>query len=259
MNGKQKNNYEVVFPYSNRVSNYYNEYKRREPEYDCTRECSNSIVVKNIYDTYEDANEEAQKLNQEILNKTFSYLSIEKFLEKQEEITDKHNDKIGIYKLLETEIEKNTEDLKVDGTNKEQTIIVVKNGKAKLINESLYQYIKFISDYSFTAFNVTEEEYNKLKQQVKNKETLDKKYLNCLMVNKDLKIKLINYNDNNSINFNLINDRMYYLPDKNNNFIINENIVIYTMEKYEDIIDSYFKYDPIDIDKIAKEKTKVKR
>ena len=262
-NGKQINNYEVVFPYSNSVSNYYNEYKRREPEYDCTRECSNSIVVKNIYDTYEDANKEAQKLNQEILNKEFSYLSIEKFLEKQEELTDKHNEKLGIYKLLETEIEKNIEDLEVDSPSKDQTIIVVQNDKAKIINESLYQYIKFISDYSFTAFNVTEEEYKELKQQVKNKETLDKKYSNCLMINDKTKIDIIDYNNSNNVDYALINDygniNMYPFPDQNNNITINENIIIYTMETYEDIIASYMKYKSIDIEKITKEKTKVKK
>ena len=151
--GKIKNKYEVVFPYSNSVSNYYNEYKRREPEYDCAHECSNSITINNIFDTYEKVNEEVQKLNREILNKGFGYLSVEKFLEKQQELTDKHNEKLENYKLLETEIEKNTEDLELDATTKEQTIIVVQNGKTKIINVSLYQYINFISSDLFTVFN----------------------------------------------------------------------------------------------------------
>ena len=145
----------------------------------------------------------------------------------------------------------------------EQTIIVVQNDKARIINESLYQYIKFISDYSFTAFNVTEEEYKELKQQVKNKETLDKKYSNCLMINDKTKIDIINYNNSNNVDYALINDygniNMYPFPDQNNNITINENIIIYTMETYEDIIASYMKYKSIDIEKITKEKTKVKK
>jgi len=261
MDGKIKNNYEVVFPYSNSVSNHYNEYKRKEPEYDINYQCSNSIVVKNVFDTYEEATKEVKKLNSGILNKQFLYLSSEEFLENHDKLIHNHNEKLENYKLLEETIKKHTEDLDTYATTKEQSIIVVQNGKSKLINHSIYQYIQFISDYSFTVFNVNVEDYEKIKGQIKNEEQLDKKYSNCLMVNDKTKIDIINYNNSNNVDYALINDygniNMYPFPDQNNNIAINENMVIYTMETYEDIINSYFKYDSIDIDKIIKEKIKV--
>lgn len=140
---------------------------------------------------------------------------------------------------------------------KEQAIIVIKKGKSKIINKSLYQYIKFISNYSFTVFNVKEEEYKKLKQQVKKKEQLDKKYSNCLLINDKSKIDIVNYNDDYNIYYVLINDygnlNIYPFPDQSNNITINENIIIYTLETYEDIVSSYMHHENVKV------KNKVKK
>lgn len=255
-NGKEKINYQVVFPYSNSCSNYYDEYRRIEPEYNANYECTDITVVDNIFNTYEEANQVAENLNKEIFTKKSSYLSFKEYQEKRNELIKTHNKTLEIYKELEKEIIENTQDLELDLPNKEQTIIVVKDGKRKIINESLYQYINFISYYPFTVFNVSEEEYELMKKQIKNNEKIDKHNSNCLMISDTEKIDIINYNDNNSKQFSLISEygSMYMKKQENidNNIEIREGIIIYTIETYEDIINSFMCHDNIEVKRKVK-------
>ena len=67
MSGNTECKYKVVFPYER--DNLHRYLSRVEPSYNCYGECRNSTNVDKVFDSFEEAREDALKKNKKIVNK----------------------------------------------------------------------------------------------------------------------------------------------------------------------------------------------
>lgn len=249
--GIEKKSYEVVFPYERED---YGVWVRVEPSFNLMHgSCINCITVDKVFDSYEDAHQEACKKNHKLALKSYGYLPCDfNFSECIRQFKEEYEEKLTIYQDLEQKIEQNTKDLVVAENKKEQNIIIVNNGKVMNNTCSLYEFIKLFSYESFCVYNTSIEEYNAMKSEIKNNGKLDDfstiRDNNCLLVNDKEKniVQIINYGDKDEIGcFYLKDDNMYY--DRNMIPFTKEvafnyyksNIIVYTIETYEDVINSH--------------------
>lgn len=238
MSGNVETKYEVVFPYE---EDDYGNWNRIEPQYNCINgQCVNSIFVDAIFNTYEEALNESNKMNNELFNKKIIYLSSDNFIKNVEKIRKDSQVIIDHYKNLEQLIEQKTDDLKVNEVLKEQTIVIIGDGKKNKYNISLYEAFGFWKNEKYIVYNLTESEYIEIVDAIENNSTLDKFNKRCLIINNpDQNIIKIH---NNTTSY-LTPTKLIYRDKKEYNeinFDETENkITIYTLETYEDIIKSF--------------------
>lgn len=221
--GSKKIQYQVVFPYKS-INDTFTEFERVKPYYSYDR-CANSIIVDSIFDTFGEAVLEADSRNNKLLFNTSSCKEI-----------------IDYYKILETMIEKKTEDLVVGETPKEQTVIVMSKGGISL-EKSLYYLLNSPLYHTFCAYNVSQEEYDRIKNQIGIDTINDISKQNCLIQKKQDIIQIHNYKDSKEKGcFYLNNNILCYdenmLPFTNDDEFTNKCISLYTLETYDDVIRS---------------------
>ena len=142
-------------------------------------------------------------------------------------------------------IEENSTDLVVNDKVKEQSVIVELNNSWKKKDYSLYDMIRLYFDENFIVYNISLNDYKKIEEQLKNGEQVDIDSIkkNCLLISSsdDKKVKVINYDSTDRSCFYIEQGSLYY--DDKMEFSIESisdaNLVIYTMETYDDVINSY--------------------
>jgi len=251
IDGSLKKEYQVVFPYRN---DEYDIWIRTEPRFGFQRQVMNTIIVNDVYESYEDALEDAKSKNEKIKEKKISLLNIDNNLFKEiDKIKIEHEELIKKYEDLQKQIEKNTTDLKIDEISKEQSLIITIGEKNttinmyedKMINISLYDYINLFRNEKFEVISVSLEEYELMKKQLNEREKLEQSFLETLTSKKILLINLkeseiIQIVDSDKSDFYLNDDRyLVYKENMNVNRIEGEHIIVYTIETYEDILKSF--------------------
>lgn len=277
-NGNFKNEYEVVFPYSLDNSKLFDTWKREFPHYNCYHQCVNSIKVNSLFDTFDEAKEKCTELNEKLKSEASMFIPFdEEFYQNVENIHNEYDLKLSKYLNLETEIKIKTEDI-MNNIGKPQNVIVVfKNENIeRILPISLYDFINLYcsSNNSFLVCNVSVNDYFELTEQIQNNGVLDNKDIyitnsnkvNYLLVHKkgnDI-VRIINYNEkDNNDSYYLENSKFLCKSKKmsplNKDTIVNAafdyDIVVYTIETFEDMIDSY-KHDSIVLDNKCKKKIK---
>lgn len=239
-----KTTYKVCFLYQ---KSYRGGWERINPNL-----CDLTVIEK-TFDSYEEANKEKEKLNQEILNNKIINLPYDNnFLENKMYLTEEHLETLHEYQLLENQITEKTKDLTLENKEKEQTIIII-DKKNRISRVTLYEYIEYKFDENFLVYNVTEEEYEELKKQITENIDINSKYnKNLLLANyKSPETILINNYKNNHLSGLSLNFSNSGLCMKYNENLTSVNLeseltnhtipttIIYTTETYEDIIKSY--------------------
>lgn len=252
--------YKVVFPYKKDELHRY--LLRVEPDYDFYGRCSNYINVDKVFDSFEEAREDASKKNNKIVNKKISFLHCDDdFLKNVSLLREAQEEKVNKYRKIERMMEKNSSDLIVNDKVKEQYVIIERNNSYKREERSLYDMIRLYNDvYSnkdfmkiyddtadenFIAYNVSLDDYKKIEEQLKNGQEVDTDSIkkNCLLISigSDKKMKVINYNSKDKSCF-YIEDGCLCYDDKMDfslGSISVNTLVVYTMESYDDVISSY--------------------
>lgn len=232
--GRVINKYEVVFAYD---YDSYQGYKREEPSFNLVNySCINSIYVDEIFDNFEDALKVKEEKNKKILLDSLMYLGQKK--EKDEQIRKEFKSKTTYYNSLEKTIELKTDDLKVNNSVKRQATIIIKKGEIKETAFSLYETINDHSCESYIVYSILPEEYMRLKELSKSNKTNENfNYMPLLIRNKKSKIiKIISpnkeekYLEDDCIKSSI--DEVFQMPTEYEK-------IIYTIENYYDIIDSY--------------------
>ena len=249
-NGLVETKYNVVCPYEyHKILNYW---EREFPKFNYVNNyCTNSITVDNVYDTKEEAKEAKQIRNMEILNHQLSYIAVNsEYEEKVKKLKNVFNNKLKYYEQLEEFIEMSTPDLVVNGKIKEQNVIIYKENEYKEYNRSLYTILD-LYDSNFIVYSLTQSDYDNLKENLDKNIDIKKYNYSPLLINySEKKMKKImsnngdvKYIDNNN---DLIEKYIYknetIVPDNGSiNFKddFNYDMVIYTIEDYNDIIYSY--------------------
>ena len=238
--------YKVVFSYGK--DNQYGDLSRVEPEF-CLMNgrCNNSTNVDKVFDSFEEAKEETEKKNKEILSKELSYIRVDdNFHQNVSLVREKHEEVVSYYQEIENMIEENSTDLVVNDKVKEQSVIFERNNSWKEKEYSLYDMIRLYSDEDFIAYNVSLDDYKKIEEQLKNGEQIDTENIkkNCLLISSsgDKKVKVINYDSKDKGSCFYIENGSLYYDDKMDfslDSISGNTIVVYTIETYDDVINSY--------------------
>ena len=238
--------YKVVFSYGK--DNQYGDLSRVEPEF-CLMNgrCNNSTNVDKVFDSFEEAKEETEKKNKEILSKELSYIRVDdNFHQNVSLAREKREEVVNYYQKIENMIEENSTDLVVNDKVKEQSVIFERNNSWKEKEYSLYDMIRLYSDEDFIAYNVSLDDFKKIEEQLKNGQEVDIEGIkrNHLLTSYSdgKKVFVIS---NNSIEkrscFYIENGSLYYYDRINYflNAISRDSLVIYTIETYDDVINSY--------------------
>ena len=134
--------YKVVFSYGK--DNQYGDLSRVEPEF-CLMNgrCNNSTNVDKVFDSFEEAKEETEKKNKEILSKELSYIRVDdNFNQNVSLVRKKLEEVVSYYQEIENMIEENSADLVVNDKVKEQSVIFERNNSWKEKEYSLYDMIR---------------------------------------------------------------------------------------------------------------------
>ena len=238
--------YKVVFSYGK--DNQYGGLSRVEPEF-CLMNgrCNNFTNVDKVFDSFEEAKEETEKKNKEILSKELSFIRVDdNFNQNVSLAREKHEEVVNYYQEIESMIEENSTDLVVNDKVKEQSVIFERNNSWKKIEYSLYDMIRLYSDEDFIAYNVSLDDYKKIEEQLKNGEQIDTENIkkNCLLISSsgDKKVKVINYDSKDKGSCFYIENGSLYYDDKMDfslDSISGNTLVVYTIETYDDVINSY--------------------
>lgn len=268
--GETKKMYEVVLPFES-INNIF---KRITPDFDLDGRCINSIKVKDVFSSYVEAVDVADKNNAILCQNMYSILPFSEDL--VEQIAKKKTefyDNLFKYKVLEREMLKLTEDMEVNKISYGNNVIVFSRGEGKVLDADLYSYINYLFvKNQLVAYTLSEKDYNKLKIQVnlnnassdenskKIKYNID--HSNLLLVNSpDLEhLKIINpLSPNKNSGYYLdYNEKLGYdesLKEVEIDDIDIQNfngLIVYTTETFEDVIHSYKKFDDIDLIELQK-------
>ena len=245
-NGNINVSYEVVFPFK---INQYGELVRFEPSFDIYGECINSVSVTKLFDNYEEANKYAKEKNDKIINEMVRNLpynsnlqqNIEKIAQQKKSLTNYKNLKLGIQEI--------TKELNINNVPKEQRIILANNGVFKILNDSLYDFIKIYFNNNFVVYNISIEDFNELKIKIQKKFEINENNINKkILLKNNIDKKIINIisdvNSEPDEYFYIKDNKMYSDINKeilkdNNDELIQNNLIVYTIEDYKDIILSY--------------------
>lgn len=238
--------YKVVFSYGK--DNQYGDLSRVEPEF-CLMNgrCNNSTNVDKVFDSFEEAKEETEKKNKEILSKELTYIRVDdNFHQNVSLVREKREEVVNYYQEIESMIEENSTDLVVNDKVKEQSVIFERNNSWKEKEYSLYDMIRLYSDEDFIAYNVSLDDFKKIEEQLKNGQEVDTDSIkkNCLLISSsnDKKVKVINYDSKDKRSCFYIENGSLYYDDKLDvslDTISGDALVIYTIETYDDVISSY--------------------
>ena len=243
--GNTECEYKVVFPY--KKDNRYDGLSRVEPEF-CLMDgrCYNSINVDKVFDSFEEAREDANKKNKEILSREFSFIRLDDDYQKNLSLVrEKQEEIVNYYQEIEGMIEENSSDLVVNDKVKEQSVIFGCDDSYKKKEYSLYDMIRLYNDENFIAYNVSLEDYLKIEEQLKNDQQVDiegiKRNRLLTSYSDDKKVFVINNNSIEKSCFYIENGSLYYYDRINYllSAISRDSLVIYTIETYDDVINSY--------------------
>ena len=216
--------HEVVFPY--RLSDF-SKWKRVFPEYNLYGQCTNSIKVDKMFDSYEDALKYVLDKNEKLCEKAYTYLPFSKDL--VDEIKSKKNEfgiKLKEYKILEEQILLNTNDMKIGEIKKLNNVIKIENNHGKLLQSSIYEVLNLFKNEKFIVYSISDKQYNDL-------------------------IKLIDNKKDNEVNYLKSQAQFLLINQTKDDLNIDENtLVFYTTETIEDLLNSYKEYPEIDLNEI---------
>ena len=232
-NGKAVTSYNSVCPFEYRD---FDIWKRCEPSFNLIHgHCTNEIITSEIYDTYDEAVVEKNQKNSKLKTNRWVFLPYdEKFKEKVDKLNAEFDETLSFYNQLERMIEKKTSDLKTNNEIREQSVFKYQNGELKNIQESIYSIMGLYDNYDFRVYNVSESEFEGLKNGVFD---LSKNSLPLIIYDSKAKVmRLMNPGmPDRFINNGAIQDYYYGTLRRPGS----KCPVFYTLETYQDIVDSY--------------------
>ena len=251
--GSSTKEYEVSFPYQMTHSNIW---RQVEPCFNFYGECLNSIKTSNVFSTYEEALDYAQKRNEELFEQSISYLPImENMVQIIQEQKENFDAKLAKYKELEQQIFLYTINITNSQRKQINNIIKVDKNNVKILSHSIYSIFDYLQNENFAVFNVSPKQYDMLTKLI-----LEKKFDQIPSITKDAKeIALHRANDSITrlvtecetgsyyINHRSSDGHLFYDKklEKGNSkeselFLKDEKtFIFYTTETVEDFINSY--------------------
>ncbi len=242
MNGTIKKEYKVMLPYT---------FNSRTNEYDMQYNWQyyNKNVVKKVFDNYEDAKKYTEELNRKMLSEKISSIGI---VSEVKNIKNYYNKKLELCEELERQILSNTKFLNPNNKAKSEEIIISEDTKTTVADLSIYNIIDLCRSSNFIAYTVSENVFNIMKEQLNTNNKLPLNYGKCLLVNDSVTHEIRIFNDEDKTYILSSNDNLIIEEKEELNLPSHFDKEIYTMETYEDIINSYQNGSNISVSDIKK-------
>ena len=253
INGTCEKKYKVVFPFQ---EGEYSEWHKEEPSFNLINgQCTNSIQTDNIFDSFDEAKKYKDRKNEDILEQHLVKVAgmvFEKYKIKYKEIKDEFNKILSYYNNLQSEILNNTNNLEINRIPKEQKAIRIRNNTCSNTNSSLYEIIKVCDSINYIVYSITKNEFSEIEGLYVKDDKLKKYNHTPLLINdghtKTTKVispsNKYTYLTKNKLSNEI--DNHFSIPNKYEE-------VFYTIEDYNDIINSYEnKYDSSKVIKLIK-------
>lgn len=115
--GTLKIKYEVVFPFLKKDKIHFGGFEPAIPEYNFYSQCTNSIFINQLFNSFEEAQTVADQENEKILHHTIGILPYnEDFQKNLKAVKEKHQETLDRYKKIEETIEQETCGMKITKT-----------------------------------------------------------------------------------------------------------------------------------------------
>lgn len=228
ISGNVEVKYHVVCPYQYLD---FDIWTRVEPKFNMNGSCYNGFITDKVYTNLNKALAAKDKMNAEIVAKKCCYIRIDENYEQNvKSIKKEYAEKQIYYNEVESKINSNTEELNLNEKVKEQTVIMCKEGEFKKYKTSLYEIMNIYDNDDFIVYSVEEEEYKDIQKLMKKGKVVSGMDYNPILVN-----------DGDTQTINMVAEEV--------DGVENYNIIFYTIETRQDIVDSY-KIEDDDINKI---------
>ncbi len=167
--GNYKTLYEVVFPYKKVCTEIEVHSEHSIPEFNIYSECTNSICVNQLFDSYSDTLTVVNKLNEDILYQEIGCLPYnDEFESNVGKLKMKHQKTLDKCKKFENCLKKRTIDMEITKTNSSALEDVIE----KIVENPSEFYIKVASVLSY-------EEREYLKQLIENRSCTNCNNVSC--------------------------------------------------------------------------------
>lgn len=109
--------YEVVFPFFKKDKIYFDGCEPVIPKYNFYSQCTNSVFVNQLFNSFDEAQVVANQANEEILYHTIGILPYNEDFQKNVKVAkEKHQETLDKYKKIEETMEQETRDMKITKT-----------------------------------------------------------------------------------------------------------------------------------------------
>ena len=252
VDGSSNYEYGIFFPYEREYINSTNWIRVNPNE-------NNKLITNLIYDNKEAALKDLNTVHRQMLNEY-----IKQNPNNKDQITRKFDEINNKYTNLSNMIEDNTKDMIINRKKKANEVIIMFGNKDKVFDISLYDFLEKYSAYSFIVCNVTSDEFEIMKKQIKDEGHLKERFSkddigykkDRYFLSNDLKskeTKIYNYNNAKDRKGSFYLDKkfeMHYDGDSNTEDVrkifLNPLIKAYTLETYNDVLESYVSFDEKD-------------
>ena len=196
----------------------------------------NRKIVNKVFDNYEDAKRYTDELNKKMLSEKISSVGI---LSEVKNIKNYYNKKIKVCEELESKILSNTKFLTLNNNVRNQETIISDDTKTNITDLSIYNIIDLCRNNNFIVYTVSDSVFNTMKEQLNNNNKLPVNYGKCLLVNDGKSHEIRIFNDEDKVYILDSDDNLFMKTEEEINLPSHFDKRIYTMETYEDIINSY--------------------
>lgn len=154
-------------------------------------------------------------------------------------IKNYYNKKIKVCEELESKILSNTKFLTLNNNVRNQETIISDDTKTNITDLSIYNIIDLCRNNNFIVYTVSDSVFNTMKEQLNNNNKLPVNYGKCLLVNDGKSHEIRIFNDEDKVYILDSDDNLFMKTEEEINLPSHFDKRIYTMETYEDIINSY--------------------
>ena len=243
-NGEQSLEYMVVFPYKREENQ--NSFVRVEPRIHESSQCLNAVSVEKIFMSFQEAKQEAEKKNEDLLRGKNMFLS--PYQKNQQEVIQAKM--LSYYYKLEEKIEKNTTDLNVNSSAKPQEIFVLSGNQRQLFHISLYDFLQIFNHDDSLIYTISETDFKQLKEKISDQESFYQKLWernpSLLLMHSGEKQTSKIIGEESKGSFYLKEGNLFYEEEDLVSFEeIERNISkfkVYTMETYSELLEAYLPY-----------------
>lgn len=220
LDGNIEKYYEVLFPF---------EVNEKEVKRIKALSSGNKVTVFKVFDDFKSAKEYVEQMNKDLFSKAIICANFD-ILNIISQSFDFHS--------IEKKINEESYDLVVGRVPKEQRVILEDKQILSIADYSLYDVLSNFKKNSYRVFNISQEEYNRIKITQESSDLKDAR-LFIRNIPKNNQALIYDYEDSKEVKFYFQNEELVRTSADSTMEDPSSEKKFYTMESLEDLVESY--------------------